>query len=219
VTADRRLAQAPGPRCQMEYLGLRQDPYQVRVRGGPLAMSGKRQLGPSESSRLEGGRRGTETVRPDVLRAVNFSDQDRCDAFPRVGGGHSTRSVHRSPRGTSDLRRWSDRRLRDPVSETHRRQEIGKRSRRSSPARFGAPDRAHPRACPRSGGPALEGRGTRDRRPRLLGTPAAVNADLMLDHPLGTSRCLESCTRSDQAIPSELCGARKKCQSTTRRSC
>jgi hypothetical protein len=29
---------------------------------------------------------------------------------------------------------------------------------------------------------------------------AAVNADLILDHPLGTSRCLESCIRSDRAM-------------------
>ena len=62
-------------------------------------MSGKRQFGTVRKlpSRKVAGA-VSRWARPDVLRAVNLSNQDRRDPFPRGGGSrHGTRAVHRSP--------------------------------------------------------------------------------------------------------------------------
>ena len=49
---------------------------------------------------------------------------------------------------------------------------------------------------------------------------AAVNADLIARSPARTSRCLESCIRSDRAYPHwSSRRSRKRCPSTTGRSC
>jgi hypothetical protein len=67
-------------------------------------MSGKRQFGTVRKLPLGRWQARYRDGSGQMFSAP--STLDRCDPFPRGGGGgHGARAVHRSPRGTSDLRR------------------------------------------------------------------------------------------------------------------